>query len=113
MSSFADNSDLIACTVISKDQAKTRRFMVIDFQQVILIEPDARRLGWGIAKFVAFLQDVEVNPDKDDSRSLHIIIRQNGANSYSKRVLLNAKFIFDDHIRCMAAKQRLTKVGSD
>lgn len=26
------------------------------------------------------------------------------------KILLDSKFIFDDHIRCMAAKQRLNKV---
>ena len=82
--------------------------MVIDSQQLILIEPDTKRLGWGIAKFVAFLQDVEVSADKDDSRSLHIAIRQSSQSSV-RRIQLNSKFVFDDHIRCMAAKQRLTK----
>ena len=48
--------------------------------------------------------------DKDDSRCLHITIHQPLSSGSSKRVpLLSAKFIFDDHIRCMAAKQRLTK----
>lgn len=48
--------------------------------------------------------------DKDDSRCLHITIHQPLSSGASKRVpLLSAKFIFDDHIRCMAAKQRLTK----
>ncbi len=100
---------MIACTVIIKDQPKFRRFMVIDSQQLILIEPDTKRLGWGIAKFVSWLQDVEVSADKDDSRSLHLNIRQCAQNSSRNRVLLNAKFVFDDHIRCLAAKQRLTK----
>ncbi|XP_054164084.1 protein CLEC16A homolog [Oppia nitens] len=104
-----NNSDLIACTVINKDQPKLRRFMVIDAHQLILIEPDTKRLGWGVAKFVAWLQDVEVNADKDDSRSLHIQIRQCSQTSAVRRAQLNAKFVFDDHIRCLAAKQRLTK----
>jgi protein CLEC16A len=39
---------------------------------------------------------------------LHITIRQSMQNNV-KRILLNAKFVFDDHIRCLAAKQRLTK----
>lgn len=109
-----NNSDLIACTVISKEpngggNSKMRRFMVIDSQQLILIEPDNRKLGFGVAKFVAMIQDVEVNPDKDDSRSLHLVIRERTAPSKPKRVLLSAKFVFDDHIRCLAAKQRLTK----
>lgn len=51
-----DNSDLIACTVVTRDAARLRRFLVIDPVQLILVEPDSRRLGWGVAKFVGFLQ---------------------------------------------------------
>lgn len=100
---------MIACTVIMKDGTKYRRFLVIDILQLILVEPDPRRLGWGIAKFVGFLQDVEVNGDKDDSRCLHLTIHRGGATAANRTPLLSAKFVFDDHIRCMAAKQRLTK----
>ncbi|XP_036329209.1 protein CLEC16A homolog isoform X2 [Rhagoletis pomonella] len=103
-----NNSDLIACTVISKDSTKQRRFLVIDSLQLILVEPDAKLLGWGVAKFVGFLQDVEVVGDKDDSRCLHITVHRGGA-THNRTPLLSAKFLFDDHIRCMAAKQRLTK----
>ncbi|XP_067005962.2 protein CLEC16A homolog isoform X2 [Anabrus simplex] len=105
-----NNSDLIACTVVNKEGVKIRRFLVIDVIQLILVEPDTRRLGWGVAKFVGFLQDIEVSGDKDDSRCLHITIHRPLSSSSANRVpLLSAKFIFDDHIRCMAAKQRLTK----
>lgn len=58
---------------------------------------------------VGFLQDVEVTGDKDDSRCLHITIHRGGATTTSRTPVLSAKFVFDDHIRCMAAKQRLTK----
>lgn len=48
--------------------------------------------------------------DKEDSRSLHITIHKPASSQHTRPVpLLNARFIFDDHIRCMAAKQRLTK----
>lgn len=57
---------------------------------------------------VGFLQDVEVTGDKDDSRCLHITIHRGGVTT-SRTPILSAKFVFDDHIRCMAAKQRLTK----
>ncbi|XP_068152742.1 protein CLEC16A homolog [Drosophila tropicalis] len=103
-----NNSDLIACTVVSKDNAKQRRFLVIDSLQLILVEPDSKLLGWGVAKFVGFLQDVEVQGDKDDSRCLHITVHRGGV-THNRTPLLSAKFLFDDHIRCMAAKQRLTK----
>ena len=95
-----------------KDNSKYRRFLVIDISQLILVEPDTKRLGWGVAKLVGFLQDVEVLGDKDDSRCLHLTIHRGGASSANRTPILSAKFIFDDHIRCMAAKQRLTKVLS-
>ncbi|KAB0793497.1 hypothetical protein PPYR_13117 [Photinus pyralis] len=104
------NSDLIACTVVWKDGQKIRRFLVIDIMQLILVEPDTKKLGWGVAKLVGFLQDIEVSGDKDDSRCLHITIhRPLSSGSTSRIPLLSAKFVFDDNIRCMAAKQRLTK----
>lgn len=103
-----NNSDLIACTVVTKDVTKYRRFLVIDTLQLILVEPDPKRLGWGISKFVGFLQDVEVVGDKDDSRCLHITVHRGGVSN-NRTPILSAKFLFDDHIRCMAAKQRLTK----
>ncbi|XP_076235537.1 C-type lectin domain containing ema isoform X3 [Calliopsis andreniformis] len=105
-----NNSDLIACTVVWKDGQKIRRFLVIDVMQLILVEPDTSKLGWGVAKLVGFLQDIEVAGDKDDSRCLHLTIYKPSSSSTGNRVpLLSTKFIFDDHIRCMAAKQRLTK----
>lgn len=125
---------MIACTVLIKDGTKYRRFLVIEALQLILVEPDSKRLGWGskfpyeisflltqnskidiksflplsVAKLVGFLQDVEVTGDKDDSRCLHITIHRGGATT-NRTPILSARFIFDDHIRCMAAKQRLTK----
>ncbi|KAG8195139.1 hypothetical protein JTE90_023316 [Oedothorax gibbosus] len=106
-----NNSDLISCTVITKDSQKIKGFMVIDALQLILVDPDNKRVGWGIAKFVGFLQDIEVTGDKDDSRCLHITIHKPStiASGTIRAPLLAAKFVFDDHIRCMAAKQRLSK----
>ncbi len=66
--SSADNSDLLAVTVSNRDGAKQRRFLVVGLYQIVLVEPDSTRLGWGVATFVGFLQDVEVVTDKDDSR---------------------------------------------
>ena len=73
-------------------------------------EPDSHRLGWGVAKFSGFLQDLEVSSDKDDSRCLHVTVHKPSCGARGSPVpLLSATFTFDDHIRCMAAKQRLTK----
>ncbi|CAF1254051.1 unnamed protein product [Rotaria magnacalcarata] len=105
-----NNSDLIACTVHIKEK-KDRRFLVTDPMQFILIEPDVKRLGWGIVKFCDLMQDVKVANDKEDTRSLHITIHKPVNNTYVKSnpPILNAKFTFDDHIRCMTAKQNLSK----
>lgn len=105
-----NNSDLIACTIHMKER-RDRRFLVIDQMQFILIEPDVKKVGWGIVKFCDLMQDVEVVNDKEDSRSLHITIHKPVNNIYVKTSppILNAKFTFDDHIRCMTAKQNLIK----
>ena len=48
--------------------------------------------------------------DKDDSRSLHVTIHRPTTTGHGRPMpLLCARFVLDDHIRCMAAKQRLTK----
>ena len=35
---------------------KQHRFLVVDVYQIVLVQPDATRLGWGVATFVGFLQ---------------------------------------------------------
>ena len=35
---------------------RERRFLVSDVLQLILVEPDTKRLGWGVVRFVGFLQ---------------------------------------------------------
>jgi protein CLEC16A len=91
-------SDMLACTVF-RSGTRTQRYLVTDALQLILVEPDARKLGWGVAQYVAALQDVQVAGVKDDNKSLSVTI---GGSELSR-------FVFEDHIRCMAAKQRLTK----
>lgn len=51
-----DNSDLIACTVITKDSGQVQRFLAVDIYQMSLVEPDVGRLGWGVVKFAGLLQ---------------------------------------------------------
>lgn len=64
-----------------------------------------------VLSFVVLSKDVEVANDKEDTRSLHITIHKPVKNAYVKSnpPILNAKFTFDDHIRCMTAKQNLIK----
>ncbi len=58
---FADNSDLLAVTVVYRDGARHRRFLVVGVYQIVLVEPDATRLGWGVSTFVGYLQDLEAS----------------------------------------------------
>ncbi|KAL4717997.1 hypothetical protein ACJJTC_013037 [Scirpophaga incertulas] len=107
-----NDSDLISCDIIQKDDTWHHRFLAVDNIQIILVEPDKQRLGWGVAKLVGSLQDLEIQGDKEDPRCLHLTIhkpRVGASGALPRTILLRAKFKFDDHIRSMAAKQRLTK----
>ncbi|XP_033999549.1 protein CLEC16A isoform X3 [Trematomus bernacchii] len=105
-----NNSDLIACMVVSKDGGQAQRFLAVDVYQMSLVEPETKRLGWGVVKFAGLLQDMQVSGVEDDSRALNIIIHKPSANPHAKPLpLLQANFIFADHIRCIIAKQRLAK----
>lgn len=100
------NTDMIACTVITggAQGTKYRRFLVITDEQVILVEASETVFGWGVTKLAGFLHDIEVSGDKEDSRCLYISMPKTNLGPLSQ-----CKFVFADHIRCMAAKQRLNK----
>ncbi|CAO4371667.1 unnamed protein product [Caenorhabditis nigoni] len=110
------NSDLLSCTVvpqqpcsIGKPGDRLARFLVTDRLQLILVEPDSRKAGWAIVRFVGLLQDTTINGDSADSKVLHVVVEGQPSRLKKRHPVLTAKLIFDDHIRCMAAKQRLTK----
>jgi protein CLEC16A len=46
----------LAVTVANREGVKQRRFLVVGLYQIVLVEPDSTRLGWGVATFVGFLQ---------------------------------------------------------
>ncbi|XP_073070857.1 protein CLEC16A isoform X4 [Manis javanica] len=105
-----NNSDLIACTVTTKDGGMVQRFLAVDIYQMSLVEPDVSRLGWGVVKFAGLLQDMQVTGVEDDSRALNITIHKPASSPHSKPFpILQATFVFSDHIRCIIAKQRLAK----
>lgn len=55
-------------------------------------------------------QDMQVSGVEDDSRALNIVIHKPSSNPHAKPLpILQANFIFADHIRCIIAKQRLAK----
>ncbi|KJH50836.1 hypothetical protein DICVIV_02986 [Dictyocaulus viviparus] len=103
-----NNSDLLSCVVVSKNE-RLSRFLVTDRLQLILVEPDSRKAGWAIVRFVGLLQDTQITGDPSDSKSLHVVVEGQPTRQTKRQAVLTARFIFDDHIRCMAAKQRLTK----
>lgn len=110
------NSDLLSCTVvpqqlcsIGKPGDRLARFLVTDRLQLILVEPDSRKAGWAIVRFVGLLQDTTINGDSADSKVLHVVVEGQPSRLKKRHPVLTAKLVFDDHIRCMAAKQRLTK----
>lgn len=60
----SDNSDLIACMVVTKDGGQAQRFLAVDVYQMSLVEPDSKRLGWGVVKFAGLLQVLGSTPAK-------------------------------------------------
>uniref|UniRef100_A0A8R1I2N6 FPL domain-containing protein n=1 Tax=Caenorhabditis japonica TaxID=281687 RepID=A0A8R1I2N6_CAEJA len=110
------NSDLLSCTVVPQQHCslgkpgdRLSRFLVTDRLQLILVEPDSRKAGWAIVRFVGLLQDMTISGDSADSKVLHVVVEGQPSRLKKRQSVLTAKFIFDDHIRCMAAKQRLSK----
>lgn len=56
------------------------------------------------------IQDMQVTGVEDDSRALNITIHKPASSPHSKPFpILQATFVFSDHIRCIIAKQRLAK----
>lgn len=101
--------------------------MVVTETEFLLVNPDKVKLGWGMVHFISFLQvrlnpsplhthmapaplvstqDVDVTPDPADTCSLYIVCSR---DSTLKRPALSAKFQFDDHIRCISARQLLLR----
>lgn len=52
---FLDNCDLLSCTVLVKSEKKSL-FLVTDQFQLILVEPDNRKIGWAVVRFAGLLQ---------------------------------------------------------
>ncbi|KRZ71010.1 Protein CLEC16A [Trichinella papuae] len=103
------NSDLLACTVIHDDNNRCHQFLVVGNAQLFFVEPDSSKVGWGVVRFVGQLQSCEVRTEKDNRALLLTVHSTKSRLNTEKNPTFAAKLLFDDHIRCMAAKQRLTK----
>lgn len=112
-----NNNDLTACNVISRGKNKqlmqVRRFMMVDRWRLVLMESSATELGWGIVRFIANLNEVVVCPESHNTRALQVVIRERnrpvGNVKPGHTVLFSGRFVFDDHIRCVAALQYLER----
>lgn len=116
-----NNSDLIGCNVISRGKNKqllqVRRFMMVDRWRLVLMEPSTTNLGWGIVRFLANLNHVVACPESHNTRALQVVIRQRsrgpGGIKPTHTVMFSGRFVFDDHIRCVAALQYLERGRSN
>lgn len=59
---------------LGKPGDRLARFLVTDRLQLILVEPDSRKAGWAIVRFVGLLQDTTINGDSTDSKVLHVVV---------------------------------------
>ncbi|XP_063722479.1 protein CLEC16A-like isoform X2 [Symsagittifera roscoffensis] len=116
------NSDLLGCKVITKSGTE-ERFLVLGKFQLMFVEPDYSTLGWGIVKFTGPLQNSEVTGCADDTHSLQLSMNRpvvpagmvpmsgspQATDTMTSTPLFSAQLKFDDHIRVMAARQRIMK----
>lgn len=55
------------------DIRRDRRFLVIDPIQFILVEPEVKRIGWGIVKFSDLIQVIEKNLFEKKRKQIFLI----------------------------------------
>lgn len=55
--------------VVSKDGCQAQRFLAVDVYQMSLVEPETKRLGWGVVKFAGLLQVSRMNRRRGDGPS--------------------------------------------
>lgn len=99
------DEDVIACGVkTAPGQRPVSRYMVVDDAFMVLVEPDQTRIGWAVVRAVHPLMCVEAKMTKTaDNRVLQITIR---ITKTQQEVM---HLVFDDHIRCLAARQHLER----
>lgn len=68
---------------------------------------EVKVLGVLMCQTFFLLQDIDVSGDPADSHALYIVVHSR--NSTQKRPVLSGKFLFEDHIRCNAAKTVLQR----
>ncbi|KFD57760.1 hypothetical protein M513_01430, partial [Trichuris suis] len=103
------DSDLLACTVIHQHGGRNQQFLVVGASQLLFVEPDTCKVGWGVVRFVADLEKSEVRCE-GDNRTLQLIVHTATSKlDETKSPTFSAKLMFNDHIRCLAARQRLVK----
>jgi protein CLEC16A len=101
-----NNCDLVSCSVTIGEKSNAH-FMVVTENEFLLVNPDHSKIGWGIVHFISFLQDVDVATDPANSCTLFITVHSHAGTS--RRPALSARFQFEDHIRCVAARQCLQR----
>ncbi|KAL7675995.1 hypothetical protein ACOME3_002254 [Neoechinorhynchus agilis] len=104
------NCDIVGCRVVIDDDHidKSDRFVLTNFSQLILIEPEYRRIGFGSVVFALELSNLSIDNDINDSCRL-IVKFEKFKDARLKSSLANAamkgtmvlKFL--DRIRCLIA----------
>lgn len=94
--------------------------MMVDSWRLSLLEAQTDKPGYGFVRFVADLNNVIACPETHNTRALSIVIRQPspvvsrsasaaGKKQTGHQVIFSGRFVFDDHIRCVAALQYLER----
>ena len=95
------NCDFVACSVLEADR-ELARYLIIHPSKFVLVEADPARLGWATVRLINPLLLCSVLVQPSDPRRLIITYRRD-TTVPTRQVILR----FDDHVRCLAAKQHL------
>ncbi|KAI2799495.1 Protein CL16A [Blomia tropicalis] len=119
--------------IVMGSTRRVTRFMVITNEHLLLVEPDTKRCGWGVIRFMARLLDLEqwsieyahtqsTNPpipdrkEREDQQSIYIHFRRfqssisifdTSSSTRSSTAPIVIRFTFDDQIRQYAAEKEL------
>ncbi|XP_065319828.1 uncharacterized protein LOC135927638 isoform X2 [Gordionus sp. m RMFG-2023] len=117
------DKDIISCTLEKHmNQNLPYWFLVVSDFYFSLVIPHQKKMAHGIVKYIAPLKDIEIASIYNEPKSLHvrtqILFNHSSPSSLShiynqevfdKIACFKAKLIFEDVIRCQAAKNCLLK----
>ncbi|KAL3318678.1 hypothetical protein Ciccas_002654 [Cichlidogyrus casuarinus] len=79
-----------------------KRYLVFEQSQLLLVEPDSKKIGWAVVKYAGNLQDCQMKSDDSDYRAMHVKVYHPG--QLSLVYLINELISQQNNLKQRAAK---------